>query len=467
MKLYRYAITIALLMVFTITTLSCGDDDRTELPEVMTITPQISHLKPIKHSIVSSNGKYIATTDYTHIIIHNKPGQTILHRLPIPTGLTGEKVKAMAFSRDNTLLTAYITDYKLEYSLKTSSLIAMSGHSGKAPIDNSVLQLDISPSQSLITALSISPDKEYIVTGDGDGWIRVWNLFQAELTTGIHCSSDTIIEVRLNPTQQNIQAIDQSSIYYEWDISDITSPRTIMKAKLIDSLNTSIMASISGNGHRILIATKHDQSSILTLLERLEDRFIEIGNTRTDKPIRSMDVDYEGETLAILFEQSQKATPSFTVSDASLTGQTFIETPYHPSEVKIGDDGYITIVLNDNQEILQYPPSGEPMSLPFKTLDPVISFDYCDNVFIMVNIYGDLSMVNSLNPPNSFNLTFTRDNQYYIYSTIDNVFKSSRLSLVRGVKWLDILPESEWIDLYDPEEIEGRLVEYMGLVSGE
>jgi WD40 repeat protein len=454
-----------LLLVITVTGLSCGDDDRIDLPEVMNITPQISHLNTIKHSTESSDGKYIATTDYTHIIIHNKTAQTILHRLPIPTGLTDEKVKTMAFSRDNAILTTYISDYKLEYSLKTSSLIAMSEHSGETPKDSRGLQLDTAPSQSLITALSISPDKDHMVTADNDGWIRIWDIFQAEITSTIRCKGKPITAIKLNPLQQTIQAIDQSAIYYEWDISDITSPKPTIKTKLIDGIGSASTASISGRGHRILIATKHDQPSTLTLLERQDDGFTELGKASIDKPIRSMDMDYEGDTITIVFEQSKPDITGISILDASLTGQAFIDTPVQLSAIRIGDDGYVTAVLKDGGEIWQYHPSGEPMSLPFNTGYPVTSFDYCENVFIMLNLYGELIMVNSLNPPNSFNLTFNQDNQYYIYSTIDGVFNTSDLSLVRGVKWLDMLPESEWVDLYDPEEIEGRLVEYMGLVS--
>ncbi len=453
-----------IILLCLVIALSCKDDKESVLPEILTITPQINHINAIYLSKLSPDGKYMATTDYIHIIIKGKARNTVFHRFKIPPTLIGEKVKSMAFSKENSSLIAYINDYKLEYSLKTSSLIDMIEYNGKIPVDNGKGLLEIITPQSKITTLSISSDKKYISIVDNDGWIKIWEVFSAKILTSIFNEGESIIAIYLNPYQQKIQAVSCSATYYEWDISDIDYPKLTKEIK-IPSINRQVsFVSFSGSGKRIFIVENNEQSSSLVLLKNQDDRIIEKSRKILNGPIMYVDINYDGQSIAIIQCDNNSSRTGIIMLDENLIQKGFIETEHIPSQINFGDDGYLTALFKNSESIRQYHLTGEHITLPFKSNYPISLFDYCDNIYIMVNIYGELIFINSYNPDNSFNLTFG-GKDYYLYSTIDGVFTASSISMIRGVKWLDIAPQTQWIGLYDHDEIEGRLVEYMGLVS--
>jgi hypothetical protein len=242
------------------------------------------------------------------------------------------------------------------------------------------------------------------------------------------------------------------------------SPKLNTEINLTHTDRKISLVSISEGGRRFLVVEKDNISSTIRLFQKQENDIVNKSQSVLDKPIHDIDINYDGQLVAVVYKEGHLNSTGIVLLDENLTQTGFIETERTPYKISFGDDNYLTAIFNDNQEIKRYSTTVEPIILPFKSDYPVSLFDYCDNVFIMVNIYSEIILVNIYNPDNSFNLTFG-GNDYYLYSTIDGVFTASHKDMVRGVQWLDIVPQSEWVDLYDYDEIEGRLVEYMGLVS--
>ncbi len=451
---------IFLIIFLFIELVYCKEKNPFDIPEMVSITPQIYHHTPISISTISKNGQYIATAGGIEILVWEAKSKKILHRFHLLNSSPDINIIGLEFSNEIDKLFAITNkNQKWVFSLKNSQLIKIekqyNTETSAKNIEKPNLQgqfLKISP---IMTEVSISQNNRYVAMLGSDGIIRLWDTFSVELLGTIN--SGNMKDIRVSYIQDKLWGIDINGIVYEWDIKETDNPKLLKKKPLLVDKSFVYRAKIGYLCEEVIVLSyiENKNSLLLSLIDFENSKVIKQKELFNIPKHISMNLD--NSLIALDFNDR------VVVYNSNLKEQDKFIIDYNISSLDFDLYDNIFVTYEGKSFIDSFSLRQEPERF-FINLDyPVLSSTYSRNVAIITDLAGRVSFYNLLHAENVSHLLFFDEKDFFFYFDY-GYFLTSKPTEVIAIKWLDIVND-ELENFNKPDLIRGRLIELIGNIS--
>lgn len=463
----KYFLLLIILMLYN----SCNNYEPFEIPELLDIVPQIPHHKKIEIDCISKDLQFRATAGGSEIIIWDYQMKKILKHFIIPYLSYNNKIINLEFAKNNEELYIFTNNNrKFTFSTRNSEIIKTETLDETQNINKQkyLISEENNPLARIITNVSISQNKKYLLMLGSDNILNIWDIFSIKNITSIKLDNPntTILDIQFNYNLDRIWLIDNLGTFYEWDIYNITKPILNKKVRLFKDKSNVLKASISYTGNNIVIVKANQSEEYPISHYKNSNNAFKLHSQSILYYIPStIAINFDG--LLIAMSSSKEKENKIIVLDDSLSN---IQSSFN-----LYNKASLIEFTYENDLLITYenPPYMNKYSIidsQFEELDldiqyPPISFTYCDNVVVITNAYGEVYIYNLLNNQNTFRLLFFDDTDFIFYCG-DYLFTTSNINKVEAVKSLKIVPKENILKYIKPKLIKGRLIELFGNISG-
>jgi WD40 repeat protein len=189
-------------------------------PSIPDIKPQIPEVSPVGSLVFSPDAKLLAVGGYKDVRLFNPVNGRVLGTLTNHA----ELVRALAFSRDGTLLAA------------GGGLPARSGEVKLWNVQSRQPFRTLLGHKDCVYSVAISPDKRLLASGSYDKFVKLWDVESGREVSTLKDHIDAVFAVTFSPDGKRLATGSQDRTVKVWDVA--SGQRQFTLSDALDSITT-------------------------------------------------------------------------------------------------------------------------------------------------------------------------------------------------------------------------------------